>query len=170
VACFALATACSSAFAQDRETWRCDVPNGHFDRLAPPIWDQTTSISGRINFHKADLGPDWGSTARIGFTDSKLQDGDCHCNGILVKAFEDNPGGVTFFMLVDGETIAFTQNRTINTPITFKISVDQQGLMTVQIGKEYLETKTAVLPHIERDTLFMSCSGADVSFLNVNPK
>src|SRR5947209_345599 len=151
----ALATSCSAAFGQDHETWRCDAPNGHYDANEPPIWDKTTSISGRISFHKAYPGPAFGSIAKIGFTDSKLQDGDCHCNGLFVKSFHD-PDRVGFYMLVDGETVLFEQGRTMDTPITFKISIDAAGLMTVQVGKEHMETKTATLPHPQRDTMEMS--------------
>lgn len=167
-ACLALSTSCS-AFAQDRETWRCDVPNAHYDAVHLPIWDKTTSISGRIDFHQGHFGPEWHSIAKIGFTDSKLADGDCHCSGLFVRGWEGQ--GLGFFLLVDGQTPEeFDLGRKYDTPITFKISIDPAGLMTVAVGKEHLETKTAMLPHPERDTLMMSCSGADVSFLNVNPQ
>jgi hypothetical protein len=159
-------TSCSSAFAQDHETWRCDVPNGHYDDYSPPIWDKTTSITGRISFHKADFGPQWSSIAKIGFRDSTLKDGACHCNGIYVQAFEKTVG---FYMLVDGEPTELS-GRPYDTPITFKISIDPQGMMTVRLGKQFVEEKTAMLPHAARDTLEMTCSGADVSFLNINPQ
>ena len=158
---------CSSAFAQDHETWRCDAPYAHYDYYAPPIWDKTSTITGRINFHKADFGPNFSSNARIGFKNSKLSDADhCHCNGIYVKAFPDNVG---FYMLVDGDAIPLS-GRPYDTPITFKMSIDPQGVMTVQLGKQYVDIKSATLPHPERDTLMMSCLGADVSFLNINPR
>lgn len=170
ITCLALANGCS-AFAQDHETWRCRAPNGSYQVNNPPMWDKTTVISGRINFHKADFGEGFGSFAKIGFSDSKFQtpDDHCHCNGLFVKAWP-NPERVAFYILTDGEVEPFEIVRTIDTPITFKISLDPQGLMTVQVGKEHLETKTAILPHAQRDTLLMFCTGADVSFLNVNPQ
>jgi len=170
VACLTLFAGCS-AFAQDHETWRCDAPNGTYQVNNPPMWDKTTVITGRINFHKADFGDGWSSVAKIGFSDSKFQthDDHCHCNGLFVKAFQ-NPDRLGFYLLADGETEMFDTGRKFDTPITFKISIDQQGVMTVQVGKEHLETKTAILPHPDRDTLMMFCTGSDVSFLNVNPQ
>lgn len=158
---------CSSALAQDRETWRCDTPYGSYDVNSSPIADKTTSISGRINFHKGDFGPEFGSIARIGFEDSTLEGAGCHCNGIFVEGFQ-KPDRVGFYLLVDGKTELFDQARTIDTPITFKIAIDSHGMMTVRVGKEHLETKTVMLPHSARDTVIMSCSGADVSFLNLS--
>lgn len=158
---------CSSALAQDRETWRCNAPNGSYDVNSSPISDKTTSISGRINFHDGDFGPDFSSMARIGFEDSTLGNEDCHCNGIFVQGFQ-NPDRVGFYILVDGKAELLDQARKIDTPITFKISIDPHGIMTVKVGKEHLEIKTAALPHPARDTVMMSCSGADVSFLNLS--
>ena len=165
-----LATSCS-AFAQDHETWRCNTSNGSYQVNNPPMWDKTTVISGRINFHSADFGPNFSSFAKIGFSDSKFQtrDDHCHCNGLFVQAWP-NPDRVAFYILTDGEMERFDIVRTIDTPITFKISIDPTGLMTVQVGKEHLETKTSMLPHLQRDTLLMFCTGADVSFLNINPQ
>lgn len=162
----ALATSCSSVLAQDHETWRCDAPNGSYDRNAATISGSTTSVSGRIIFHRADFGPPWSSSARIGFTDSRLDDGDCRCNGIFVKAFR-NPDVVGFFMLVDGEVVELS-GRPFDIPITFSFSIDPQGVMTARVGKEHVEMKTATLSHSQHDALIMSCTGANVSFLNVN--
>lgn len=162
-----LVMSCSPAFAQDHETWRCDTPNGSYDVNSSPISDKATSISGRIDFHKGDFGPDFGSIVRIGFEDSTLENSGCHCNGVFVEGFQ-NPDRVGFYVLVDGKTELFDQARTIDTPITFRIAIDPHGMMTVQVGKEHLETKTVVLPHPARDTVIMSCSGADVSFLNLS--
>jgi hypothetical protein len=158
-----MSTSCSSAFGEDRETWRCDVPNGTYSMNDTALGGITKSISGRINFHKSDFGQTWSSTAKIGFTDSKIKQSGCHCNGILVMGF---PNTVGFYMLVDGD-IVLLSGRPYDTPITFKLSVNPQGIMTVKLGKQYLDTKTAALPHPVRDTLTMTCSGADVSFLNI---
>lgn len=170
IACLALANGCS-AFAQDRETWRCSASNGSYQVNGPPMWDKTTVISGRINFHKADFGESFSSFAKIGFSDSKFQtpDDHCHCNGLFVKAWP-NPARLGFYILNDGEVEPFDLIRTVETPITFKISIDSQGVMTVQVGKEHMERKTATLLHSHRDKLLMFCTGADVSFLNVNPQ
>jgi hypothetical protein len=166
----ALANGCS-AFAQDSETWRCTAHNGSYQVNSPPMWDKTSVISGRIDFHSADFGPDFSSFAKIGFSDSNFQtpDDHCHCNGLFLKAWL-NPDRVAFYMLTDGEVEQFDIVRTIDTPITFKIWIDPKGVMTVQVGKEHFETKTTKLPHPERNTLLMFCTGADVSFLNVKPQ
>lgn len=165
-ACLAFSTSCS-AFAQDRETWRCDVPNGQYDANDMPIGDQTKVISGQINFHRADFGPEWLSIAKIGFKDSKLEDGDCHCNGLYVQAFKKEQS-VALALLVDGHPReSFPVGGTFDYPIPFKITIDPNGLITLQVGKKVVQTDTAVLSHVERDTLMMSCSGGNVSFLNV---
>lgn len=168
VGCLSLTASCSSAFSQDRETWRCDTPNGKYNVNEPPIGDKTTSVTGRILLHKAYFGPNWASSAKIGFHDSKLVDGDCHCNGLEVEAFHD-PDSVEFYLLVDGKR-TFVSSREYGIPITFKFSIDPNGIMTAEVGKEHVDTKSATLPRPARDSLRMSCSGADVSFLNIDPQ
>ena len=167
VASLALSTG-SSAFAQDRETWRCAAANGQFSRNVSPIGNKTTSISGRITFHKAYFGHDFSSMARIALTDRKLPDGDCRCNGIFVKAF---PGYSTvgFYMLLDGEVIELAK-APFEKPISFNFSLDPLGQLTARVGKSNPIYKTATSRHPQRDSLTMSCSGADVSFLNVEPQ
>ena len=54
-----------------------------------------------------------------------------------------------------------------DTPITFQIAIDPKGLMTVTIGKTKPIAQTVMLRHPEHDTLELTCSGTDVSFLNV---
>ncbi len=47
-------------------------------------------------------------------------------------------------------------------------NINPQGLLTVWIGKTHPHEKVAALRHPQRDTLHLSCSGADVSFLNID--
>ena len=61
-------------------------------------------------------------------------------------------------------------NRILNTAITFKISIDAANQMTVQVGKEHMVTQTTGLPRSARNALLMTCSGMDVSFLNIDPQ
>lgn len=165
VSCLALCAACS-AFARNGEVWRCNTSYGHYDEYTSSIRQDTSSITGSINFHRADLGPRWDSIAKIGFEDSTLQDGNCHCNGVFVKAFE---AGVSLSMLVDGTVMeTFPVGGTFDYPIPFKITIDPNGQMTVQVGKTVVQASTAILAHPRRDTMLMTCSGADVSFLNVS--
>ena len=158
----------SSAFAQDRETFRCTAPNGHYDHEMLRIWDKTTVVTGRINVHKADRGTDWASSAKIAFTNSKDPDNGCHCNGVYVEAVPDKPY-VDFFVLVDGEATVLTR-RYFETPTTFRIAIDANGRMTVQIGKDAPYLKTISVPRPARDALLMTCSGMDISFLSVDPR
>ena len=158
----------SSASAQDRETFRCAAPNGHYDNEMLRIWDKTTVVTGRINVHKADRGTDWASSAKIAFTNSKDPDNGCHCNGVYVEAVPDKPY-VDFFVLVDGEATVLTR-RYFETPTTFRIAIDANDRMTVQIGKDHPYLKTVSLHRPARDALLMTCSGIDVSFLNVDPR
>lgn len=166
LALLAGATSCS-AFSSDRETYRCMARNGFHDHSLAPVGDKTTTITGRINVHKADIGPDWPSFAKIAFTNSKDQENGCRCNGISVNTWEGEDG-VTFHILVDGKATPMT-NRFFDTAITFKITIDPQDQMTVQIGKEHPVTQTVTIPKSARDAVLMSCTGLDVSFLNVDP-
>jgi hypothetical protein len=161
----ALAASCSSAVAENHETWRCNVPNGHYDENALPISEKSTSISGRITFHKADFNPEWNSLARISIKQNSPEGGNCHCSGITAYAFP-NPDVVEFHMKANGEDVAVAQSP-FETPIAFKISINPQGVMTVAIGESDPEIKVATLLHPEHDTMVLACSGADVSFLNV---
>ncbi len=164
----ALAAGCSPAFAQDSETWRCEAPHGSYRTNDSPISDRITSISGRISFHKAFDGPEFGSVARIGFKDSRLHGSECQCNGLLLQALH-NPDAIGFYMTVNGEEVELS-GRTFDTPITFKISIDPDGVMTVKVGKDHLDIKSAPLHHPGHDTMTMSCSGADISFLNIDAR
>ena len=167
VALLTLTTSCA-AFGGDRETYRCNTSNGHYDETQVAIWDKTKTISGRINVHSVKESPDWGSSAKIAFTDTTTPENDCHCNGILLTGHEDG-ANVTFSILVNGEPVAMT-NRILNTAITFKISIDAANQMTVQVGKEHMVTQTTGLPRPARNALLMTCSGMDVSFLNIDPQ
>jgi hypothetical protein len=160
-----LTVATSSGATPYHETWRCSARNGHFDRNVLSIPKGTTSIRGFINFHRPDFGLKWPSVARIAFTDSALYNAGCHCNGVSVGAFRD-PDRIEFAMLTDGQFTSMAQSD-FERPITFSISIDPRGMMTVQIGAHDPEIKTVMLSHSTRDSIIMSCSGSDVSFLNV---
>jgi hypothetical protein len=51
--------------------------------------------------------------------------------------------------------------------ITFKLSIDRAGDLTVAIGKTNPVVRTARLQHPQHDTAHMSCTSGDVSFLGV---
>jgi len=154
----------ASASAQDHETWRCTAPNGHYDQNPIPISDKSTTISGRILFHKGFFAPAWNSLAKINIAQGG--GGDCHCSGVTAIAFPE-PGGVDYYMDGNGSQ-TLNSKRLFDVPITFVISIDQNGIMTTQIGSK-TPVKTSVrLFHPEHNYLMLICSGADVSFLNIN--
>ena len=158
-----LAASVTPAQAQDHETWRCDTPNGHYDQKFEPIPGTTTTISGKLIVHKADIGPKWNSVAKI--TVAQGGGGDCHCSGVSLAAF-DKPVTVNYYATANGADVSVARSD-YRTPISFRISLDPNNVMTVQIGKTNPKTKTVRLLHPEHDYLVMSCSGADVSFLDV---
>lgn len=160
----ALLAGCSSAWAQDSETWRCTAANGHYDERAIPIAGKTL-ITGRISMHSADTSSEWGSTAKIMTQDSQHPGAACNCAGVVATGYRDP--AIVDFSLVRGEGAEHISTRSFETPITFRIEIDPHGLMTVRIGKDHPYVKTATLEFPRRDTLELSCSGADVSFLNI---
>ena len=168
IACGALATSCSSAFAKGDETWRCDTPYGKFDQNTLSIPATSQTLSGQILFHSGDKGEVYNPTAHIALTDDSTPptDGDCYCDGIRATMYRNLPGIVTYEMIYGGKSEGFAQAN-VGEAITFKISVDNNAVMTVQIGTAPAVVKTAQLNYIRHNMVHMSCSGGDVSFLNV---
>lgn len=166
VALAALTFGCSPAFSEGREMWRCNVPNGHWDELVLPIDDRSTSITGRILFHRADPGAQWASSASIDFKQRGLPASQCNCSGL--GAYVGNAtDGLQMQMRANGQTSPIGP-ATFETPIKFKISVDPKGVMTVQIGDTNPQTRSVMLRRPERNILVMGCSGADVSFMDID--
>jgi hypothetical protein len=161
-----LATGCSSAIAQDQETWRCNAPNGHYDEHVLSIPANATSVSGKIAFHSGDFGTEWTPLARIRFTQSDTADGNCHCSGIAAYGYQ-NPDHVEYDVTTKNEDVAIAQSL-FEKSIMFKISIDPQGVMTVAIGKTDPTIRTTKLLYPGHDSVVLSCSGADVSFLNID--
>ena len=160
----AMTTGCSFG----ERSWQCQAESG---RYLPNRWPASPSIhtlSGRIQFNRGDFGGgDWNPIAHIAFTDSKLPSGrDCFCNGLRAEIFPSEPETVKFFMIFNGQESGIAQSP-LGKPITFRLSVDDQGTMTAVVGKTNPVTQTAILAHPQRDTVHMSCSGADVSFRNL---
>lgn len=161
----ALIAGCTRAGAQDTETWRCSAANGHYEEHLIDIAGKST-ITGRINMHSADFGSRWTSIAKVSIEDSKRSSAECDCAALVATGIRDRT--VVDFALEQGhEQQSFAQSE-FEKPITFRIDIDPQGLMTVRIGKTHPVEKVAALRHPQRDTLHLSCSGADVSFLNID--
>jgi hypothetical protein len=161
-----LAASCSPAVAQDHETWRCTTPNGHYDNKLIPVPAKATTISGRIAFHSGDFGGDWNSIAQVSFRQDGSPDGNCHCSGIAAYGFQ-NPNHVEYDVKTRDED-SLLRASYFDTAITFRIEVDPKGLMTVTFGKNNPSVKTVPISYTGHDSVELSCSGADVSFLNID--
>jgi hypothetical protein len=167
VAGLCAAAGSSPAFAQDQETWRCSADNGRYDQYPEEVSPKVRFLTGRIQFNGGDYGEHWNPTAHIAFTDSALpMNGDCFCNGIRASMYRAQPGVVKFFLIANGRSVGIAQ-APVGIPITFRLSIDSQGVMTAVIGKTSPRAQSAKLAHPRRDMVHMSCSSGDVSFLNV---
>jgi hypothetical protein len=162
-----MATPSVSAGSGDLEVYRCNTPNGYSDGVAYPIYSTSMNLTGKLLIHAADVKPEWASIGKIllHLHGSHFDDGDCGCNGIEVRAFK-NPDQIELDLTTNGKNIPIAHSL-YDTPISFSISVSPQGLMTVAIGESKPLIKTATLLHPEHDTVEMSCSGTDISFLNI---
>lgn len=168
--CAALAGGGCNALAQDMpdvEVWRCSAPYGTYHTHELPIGDKRV-VTGRIFIHSVDTGPRWASQAKVSLEDSKRDSGECDCAAVVAKGF-DQPPAVDFYA-AHGEQEDLMGGRKFGVPITFRIAIDPAGPMTVTIGKEHLDTRVFTLAHPLRDTIELSCSGADVSFLNIDAR
>lgn len=161
----ALIAGCSRAGAQDYETWRCSAANGHFDEQLIDITGKTT-ITGRINMHSADFAAGWTSIAKVSVEDSKRRGAECNCAALVATGLRDR-AVVDFGLQLGDEQQSFAQSE-FEKPITFRINIGRQGLMTVRVGKTHPVEKVAALRHLQPDTLHLSCSGADVSFFDID--
>ena len=167
VAGAAAATSCSSAFAQDQETWRCKTDYGTYTRNELDVPRASHVLSGRIWFHSGTVGEEWEPDAHIAFTDSKAPPtSGCYCNGIRAEIYSGKPDTVIFFMIYNGQSQGFAQAK-VGIPITFRLSIDSQGMMTASIGKTHPVSTSAQLVLPAHDKVFMDCSSGDVSFMNV---
>ena len=167
IAIVASGIACSPAYAQDQETWRCSTEYGTHANSVLPIPGRTQILTGRILFHSGEIGNEWEPAAHIAFTDSRfVASSGCFCNGIRAEIYSGKPDTVIFFMIYNGQSVGFAQAK-VGIPITFRLSIDGQGVMTATIGKTHPISKSAQLVHPRRDRVYMDCSSGDVSFLNV---
>lgn len=161
------ASACSAACAPRPVTWQCETPNGRFVQNPQPIAPETKVLSGQIQFDNAKFGERWDPVAHVAFTDSTLPtEGDCFCNGIRASIYPGEPDTVKFFLIANGQSEGIAQGP-VGKPITFRMSIDEGGLLTVAIGKTNPVEKTAQLLHPQRDTMQLSCSSATMRFLDV---
>jgi hypothetical protein len=157
----------SPAFGQDQVTWECSAENGQYSENPQSISPSVHTLTGRIQFQSGQFGDQWNPVAHIAFTDSSLPtNADCFCNGLRAEINPGEPDTVRFFMTFNGQSALIAQSP-VGRPITFRLSIDDAGVLTVVIGKTHPTMKTARLIRPQRDTVHMSCSSGDVSFLDV---
>jgi hypothetical protein len=106
-----------------------------------------------------------GIYAKVLTQDSRHSGASCNCGGLVATAYAD-PTIVVFAMNMGEESQPIAHSK-FDRPITFRIEFNSRGLMTVSIGKTDPNQKFAVVAHPRRDVLEFTCSGADVSFLNI---
>lgn len=158
----------SSSPAYAGASWQCAAPNGSYDELPVPISPGVRTLSGRIQFNRGEHGERWNPKAVVAFTDSgNVADSGCFCNGIRASIHPAEPNTVKFFVIANGREMGMAQGP-VGVPISFRVSIDGQGMMTAVVGKSNPRVKTFKLAHPRRDTVHMSCSSGDVSFLNVD--
>lgn len=164
-----IAAPSSSADTGDFESYRCNAPSGSGDGTVLPFVQSGTTIAGKISVHSADVGTEWASVVKIlaHQRGAHNADGDCGCNGIAVYAFR-NPDHIEFYTTVDHKEVYLDRSASFDMPISFQIAIDPKGAMTVSVGKHDPSIQTVALRHPEHDTLELTCSGADVSFLNLD--
>ena len=168
----ALAAAAGTLSACSAETnWQCSAANGFYKQHRMVISEGRTTISGKINVTRADLNGEWAPKAVVAFTDASQLinfdgSGDCLCNGVRAMVYAQEPDVVRFFMIANGREVGMAQGP-VGTPISFNIAVDAQDLMTVTVGKTNPVVQRAQLAPATRNSVRMSCSSGDVSFMGV---
>jgi|SRR5438309_937046 len=163
----AIATAYSPALGQTSGNWQCSTDYGTHSENTLSISPRTRVISGRIWFQSGVVGDQWEPGAHIAFTDSRNPAGSgCFCNGIRAEIYSNEPDIVKFFMIYNGRSTGIAQAK-VGIPITFRLAIDSQGIMTASIGKTNPRSTSARLMHPQHDTVFMDCSSSDVRFLNL---
>jgi hypothetical protein len=157
-----------SSDRQADESWRCDAQDGGFAENEIPISGTTYAVTGQILFHNRDFTGSDIPSAHIAFTDSTTTpSGDhCFCKGVRAQIFPERPDIVTYYMVRNGKAVGMAESR-LGIPITFKFMIDKAGVMTAAIGKTNPQILSAKLTNPRRDMVHMTCSSADVSFLNV---
>lgn len=163
----AAATACSSAFGRDQVSWQCDAENGRYSQNPQSISRGVHTLTGQIQFRSGQFGEQWNPTAHIAFTDAASPtNADCFCNGIRASVYPSEPNTVKFFMTFNGQSTGIAQ-APVGKPITFRLSIDDEGVLTTVIGKTNPVVQKAQLRYPQHDILHLSCSSGTVSFLNV---
>jgi hypothetical protein len=168
-AVFAIAGFSSSAFAQTDGTFTCDASNGGEQEFEVPVSPHAHVITGRMLFESRDFGGSDIPSAHIAFADSASppDPGHCYCKGIRAQIFPDEPDTVKFYMVGNGHAVGMAQGP-VGVPLTFAFSIDASGLMTASIGRTNPHSKSARLSNPRRNRVHVTCSSAQVRFLDLH--
>jgi len=166
IASLALAAGCSKALAQG-QSWQCATPNGTYNHKALTIPPNVHALTGEVRF-KGEFGAQWNPIAHIAFTSSKFpaSGGECYCNGLLGEMRPDSPGIVVLSLMANGNHSEIAR-ADAGQPIPFRISVNDGGMISVEVGGASPGMESAQLVHEQRDTVHMSCSSGDFTFSNL---
>jgi len=159
--CALLSGSCSFAQAQSGpQSWQCRAPEGAFDDHDIDVPRAATQFTGEMTISKRNGPSQWRPTARVGFTDLRLADSGCHCNGVVATWYPDYPHSFLVSLAVDGKEIPLGLVPD-DKPVTFKLSFTWDGALTLEVGNRVVtgQSSTPI-----RDNLHMSCSTADVDF------
>jgi len=165
----AIASLTAPAFAQDGGNFSCDASGGGFQEFETPISPRAHVISGRMLFESRDFTGSDIPSAHIAFGDSgSAPDPDhCRCKGIRAQIFPDEPNTVKFYMVSNGHAVGMAQGPA-GTPITFSFLISRDGVMTATIGRTNPRTRSEKLTNPRRDRVHVTCSSADVRFLDLH--
>ena len=166
---FAIASASSSGFTQSNESFNCDASNGGVQEFETPVSPRAHVVRGRMVFESRDFTGNDIPSAHIAFGDSASPPDPehCRCKGIRAQIFPDEPNTVKFYMVSNGHAVGMAQGP-VGTPITFAFVIDQGGVMTASIGRTNRVTKSAKLSNPRRDRVHVTCSSAEVRFLDLH--
>jgi hypothetical protein len=94
--------------------------------------------------------------------DTRLGGSACLCNGIKAIMIPGPQPIARVYLMLDGERlIALDEAADPNQPIAFKLTIDNQNRLALQVGQS---RKVAMPSHAARDAVRMGCGAADVSF------
>jgi hypothetical protein len=164
----AIASVGSPAFAQTDGSFSCDASNGGAQEFEVPVSTHAHMITGRMLFESRDFTGDDIPSAHIAFGDSASppDPGHCYCKGIRAQIFPDEPNTVKFYMVSNGHAVGMGQGP-VGVPITFAFLIDSRGIMTASIGRTNPVSKSARLANPRRDRVHVTCSSAEVRFLDL---
>jgi hypothetical protein len=165
----AIAGVGSSAFAQGGGSFTCDASNGGDQEYEVPVSRHAHAITGRILFESRDFGGTDIPSAHIAFGDSASppDPGHCHCKGIRAQIFPEEPNTVKFYMVSNGHAVGMAQGP-VGTPITFAFLIDNEGVMSASIGRTNPRTRSTKLINPRHDRVHVTCSSAEVHFLDLH--